>query len=129
MCLADAPPTEAPCAMAIAPSNPMAASATPTFSRTLFVLSLGLFFLWGLATVLIDILVPKLKAVFLLSYAEVMLTQFAFFLGYFVFSIPAGLLVAKIGYMRGIIAGLAVMTVGCLLFAPAAGLGVYAGFL
>lgn len=115
--------------MAIAPRMPAAHAPSAPGSRTLFVLSLGLFFLWGLATVLIDILVPKLKAVFLLTYAEVMLTQFAFFLGYFVFSLPAGILVSRIGYVRGIIVGLAVMAGGCLLFAPAASLGVYAGFL
>lgn len=109
-------------------ATPDSAPAIPG-ARALFLLSLGLFFLWGLATVLIDILVPKLKAVFLLSYAEVMLTQFAFFLGYFVFSLPAGALVARVGYVPGIIIGLAVMAGGCLLFAPAAGLGLYAGFL
>ena len=114
--------------MAIAPVHASTQPAAPG-SRTLFVLSLGLFFLWGLATVLIDILVPKLKAVFLLSFAEVMLTQFAFFLGYFAFSVPAGMLVTRIGYMRGIVVGLAVMAIGCLLFAPAASLGIYPGFL
>lgn len=118
--------------MAIAPHAPIAgppAEPATSGSRMLFMLSLGLFFLWGLATVLIDILVPKLKAVFLLSYTEVMLTQFAFFLGYFVFSLPAGALVSRVGYIPGIIIGLAVMAGGCLLFAPAAGLGIYAGFL
>ena len=73
--------------------------------RTLFILSLGLFFLWGFATVLIDILVPKLKGLFALGYAEVMLTQFAFFLGYLIFSLPAGAIVSRVGYMRGIVLG------------------------
>jgi FHS family L-fucose permease-like MFS transporter len=58
-----------------------------------------------------------------------MLTQFAFFLGYFIFSLPAGWAVARLGYIRGIILGLAVMTGGCLLFVPAAQIGVYPGFL
>jgi len=99
------------------------------FNRPLFILSLGLFFLWGFATVLIDILVPKLKGLFDLSFAEVMLTQFAFFLGYLVFSLPAGNIVARIGYMRGIVLGLTIMAAGCLMFAPAARMGLFAGFL
>lgn len=89
----------------------------------------ALFFVWGLATVLIDTLIPKLKALFALSYAEVMLTQFCFFLGYFVFSIPAGIILNRIGYIRGIVVGLAIMVTGCLLFAPAARAGLFAGFL
>lgn len=88
-----------------------------------------LFFAWGFATVLIDTLIPKLKGLFALSYAEVMLTQFCFFLAYLVFSVPAGILLSRIGYVRGIVTGLVVMAVGCLLFAPAARLGVYPGFL
>lgn len=97
--------------------------------RTLFFMSLALFFIWGFATVLIDILIPKFRGLYNLSYAEAMLTQSAFFLGYFVFSIPAGNLVAKVGYMRGIIAGLAVMIGGCLLFVLATHLEIYWGFL
>ncbi len=88
-----------------------------------------LFFAWGFATVLIDTLVPKLKGLFALSYAEVMLTQFSFFLGYFVFSIPAGFILSRIGYIRGAILGLAVMACGCLLFIPAASLAVFPAFL
>jgi len=69
-------------------------------------LVVALFFTWGFSTVLVDTLIPKLKALFALSYAEVMLTQFAFFLSYFIFSLPAAWLLAKIGYMRGIVVGL-----------------------
>ena len=88
-----------------------------------------LFFAWGFSTVLIDTIIPKLKAVFELTYAEAMLTQFAFFAGYFVFSIPAGLLLARVGYTRCIITGLLVMAAGCLMFSPAAASGLYASFL
>ena len=114
------------------------ASPAPTVSspdsaqvndRTIFLISLALFFIWGFATVLIDILIPKFRGLFDLSFAEAMLTQFAFFLGYFVFSLPAGSLVAKVGYMRGIMAGLAVMIGGCLIFIVATHVGVYPGFL
>ncbi|MGH6888881.1 MAG: sugar MFS transporter [Rhizomicrobium sp.] len=88
-----------------------------------------LFFAWGFATVLIDSLVPKLKGVFSLSYTEVMLTQFSFFIGYLIFSIPAGFVLSRVGYIAGAILGLAVMICGCLLFIPAAASGVYPAFL
>lgn len=89
----------------------------------------GLFFVWGFATVLIDTLVPRFKALFALSYAAAMLTQFSFFLAYFVISIPAGLLVARIGYVRSIVLGLATMAAGCLLFVPASAMVAYTPFL
>src|ERR1051325_5847269 len=92
--------------------------------RTMLVFVVFLFFAWGFATVLIDTLIPKLKALFSLSYAEAMLTQFAFFLAYLVMSAPASLLLTRIGYLRGIVVGLAIMAAGCLLFSPAASAGV-----
>jgi len=79
-----------------------------------------LFFMWGFLTCLNDILVPHLKAIFDLSYAEVMLIQFSFFSAYFVFSLPAGKLIAWIGYKRTMVTGLLVMGLGALLFIPAA---------
>jgi MFS transporter, FHS family, L-fucose permease len=88
-----------------------------------------LFFAWGLSTVLIDTLVPKLKGLFSLSYTEATLTPFCFFLAYLLVSVPAGWLLARVGYVRGIVVGLAVMILGCLLFTPAAEMGVYAYFL
>jgi MFS transporter, FHS family, L-fucose permease len=89
----------------------------------------GLFFIWGGLTSLNDILIPKLKALFQLTYAEAMLTQFAFFTAYFIVSLPAGKLIARIGYLKGIVVGLGVMALGCVMFVPAAGSGVYATFL
>jgi MFS transporter, FHS family, L-fucose permease len=89
----------------------------------------GLFFIWGGLTSLNDILIPKLKGLFQLSYAEAMLTQFAFFMAYFIVSLPAGHLIARVGYLKGIVIGLGVMALGCLMFVPAAGSGVYATFL
>ncbi|HEY4123916.1 MAG TPA: sugar MFS transporter [Rhizomicrobium sp.] len=100
-----------------------------TVSSRMSYLVTFLFFAWGFSTVLIDTLIPKLKALFELSYAEVMLTQFCFFLGYLAFSIPAARVLARVGYVRAIVLGLVVMAGGCLLFAPAASLGVYPGFL
>jgi MFS transporter, FHS family, L-fucose permease len=89
----------------------------------------GLFFIWGGLTSLNDILIPKLKGLFQLTYAEAMLTQFAFFTAYFIVSLPAGKLIARIGYLKGIVVGLGVMALGCLMFVPAAGSGIYATFL
>jgi FHS family L-fucose permease-like MFS transporter len=79
-----------------------------------------LFFLWGFITVLVDSLVPRLKEVFEMSYAKTVLVQFAFFTAFFVFSLPAGAILTKIGYKKGIVLGLVIMATGCLLFYPAA---------
>lgn len=79
-----------------------------------------LFFLWGFITVLVDSLVPRLKDVFEMSYAKTVLVQFAFFTAFFVISLPAGAILTKIGYKKGIVLGLIIMALGCLLFYPAA---------
>src|ERR1700723_411707 len=79
-----------------------------------------LFFMWGFLTSLNDILVPHLKSIFELNYAEVMLIQFAFFSAYFVFSIPSGKLIDWIGYKRAMVTGLALMGLGAAMFVPAA---------
>lgn len=89
----------------------------------------SLFFMWGFITCLNDILIPHLKEVFSLSYTEAMLIQFCFFGAYFLVSIPAGNLVKKLGYQKGIVTGLMIASFGCLLFIPAAMLAVYALFL
>ncbi|WP_286263117.1 sugar MFS transporter [Thalassotalea atypica] len=89
----------------------------------------SLFFMWGFITCLNDILIPYLKGAFDLSYTQAMLIQFCFFGAYFIVSIPAGNLVAKIGYQRGIVTGLSVAAVGCLLFYPAALVKLYPLFL
>jgi MFS transporter, FHS family, L-fucose permease len=89
----------------------------------------SLFFIWGFITSLNDILIPHLKSVFTLNYAEAMLIQFCFFTAYFAVSIPSGYLVEKIDYKGGIVAGLAIAGIGCLLFYPAASLHSYPLFL
>jgi MFS transporter, FHS family, L-fucose permease len=88
-----------------------------------------LFFMWGFLTCLNDILVPHLKAVFDLNYTRVMLIQFTFFAAYFLMSIPAGKVIARCGYKRGIVVGLATGSLGALLFYPAAGSLSYPLFL
>src|ERR1700692_24848 len=88
-----------------------------------------LFFAFGGITSLNDVLIPKLKALFTLSYGEVMLVQSAFFAAYFIVSIPAVASVRRIGYMRSASVGLLTMTAGCLLFVPASSKGIFALFL
>lgn len=88
-----------------------------------------LFFMWGFITCMNDILIPHLKAVFTLNYTQAMLIQFCFFTAYFVMSLPSGYIVEKIGYKRGIVFGLIIAGIGCLMFYPAAGTRSYALFL
>ncbi|WP_239537578.1 L-fucose:H+ symporter permease [Dyella mobilis] len=87
------------------------------------------FFMWGFLTCLNDILIPHLKAVFELNYAQAMLVQFTFFGAYFLMSLPAGRVVAHLGYKRSIVLGLVVAGIGAAGFWPAAGLRLYPAFL
>lgn len=90
---------------------------------------MGLFFIFGGITSLNDVIIPKLKELFTLNYTQAMLVQFCFFTAYLVIGIPGAKLVKKIGYMRGAVAGLLTMMVGCLLFIPASQNAVYGLFL
>jgi MFS transporter, FHS family, L-fucose permease len=85
--------------------------------------------MWGFLTSLNDILVPHLKSIFDLNYTRVMFINSAFFGSYFVFAIPAGLLIEKIGYKRTMVFGLIIMAVGALLFVPAANVPSFELFL
>jgi FHS family L-fucose permease-like MFS transporter len=89
----------------------------------------SLFFMWGFLTCLNDIIIPHLKGMFELTYAQAMLVQFAFFAAYFVMSLPAGAVVRRLGYKGGIVAGLVVAATGCAGFHPAAGVRSYGLFL
>ncbi|TWX73862.1 sugar MFS transporter [Colwellia sp. C1TZA3] len=89
----------------------------------------SLFFMWGFITCLNDILIPHLKAIFELSYSEAMLVQFCFFSAYFLVSIPAGKIVKKVGFQKGIVLGLIVAAIGCFSFYPAAAMHSYPVFL
>jgi len=88
-----------------------------------------LFFMWGFLTCLNDILIPHLKAIFDLNYAQTMLIQFAFFGSYFLFSIPSAKLIDWIGYQRSMVVGLLTMGLGAFLFVPAASVPSYPLFL
>jgi FHS family L-fucose permease-like MFS transporter len=109
--------------------GPARSLARDTRGDRLIPLAMALFFAFGFCTVLVDTLTPKLKGMFALSYTEVMLTPFAFFGAYFLVSLPASWLLARIGYLQSVVVGLCVTALGCLLFTPAASLGIYPAFL
>lgn len=89
----------------------------------------ALFFIFGGITSLNDVIIPKLKELFTLSYAEAMLVQSAFFAAYFAISIPGAAIVRRFGYMRTAAFGLLTMTAGCLLFIPASESSLFGVFL
>jgi FHS family L-fucose permease-like MFS transporter len=99
-----------------------------SYTRPLAIVT-TLFFMWGFLTCLNDILVPHLKSVFDLSYARVMLIQFAFFSAYFLFSIPWSKVVNAIGYQKTMVTGLLCMSLGAFLFVPAASSASFPLFL
>jgi FHS family L-fucose permease-like MFS transporter len=113
----------APTAAAVAPT------ATGHDAGYLRVFVFALFFFFGGITSLNDVIIPRLKELFTLSYAEVMTVQSAFFGAYFIISLPAAAIVRRIGYMRSAVVGLLLMMIGCLLFIPASSSAVFEMFL
>lgn len=110
--------------------TPTPGTAPPAVNtRVALAVATTIFFMWGFLTCLNDILIPHLKAVFELNYARAMLVQFTFFGTYFLMSLPAGRLVAHLGYKKGIVAGLLIAGIGALGFWPAAELRQYGAFL
>jgi FHS family L-fucose permease-like MFS transporter len=99
-----------------------------TSTAAIAVLS-AVFFTWGALTSLNDVLIPHLKAVFAMNYAQTMLIQFTFFSTYLVMSLPAGRVVAHLGYKPSIVVGLIVAGIGALAFYPAAKVPSYPLFL
>jgi len=94
-----------------------------------FIVITTLFFMWGLITVLVDSLIPRLKEIFEIDNTQAVLVQFAFFGAYGLLSIPAGHLLHSIGYKKGIMLGLGIMGVGSLLFLPAASMRMFSLFV
>ena len=122
--------------MALAPDvssstdlHPVEAEDTGIVAPGLNYFVFGLFFIFGGITSLNDVLIPKLKELFTLNYTQAMLVQFCFFTAYLVIGIPGAKLVKKLGYMRGAVAGLLTMMVGCLMFIPASQTATYWVFL
>ncbi len=89
----------------------------------------ALFFMCGFLATLNDILIPHLKLIFDLTYAQVMLTQFSFFSSFLIFAYPFGKLVERIGYQKTLVFGLCMMATGALLFMPAAGVPSFVLFM
>jgi FHS family L-fucose permease-like MFS transporter len=89
----------------------------------------SVFFMWGFITALNDILVPHLKSVFDLSYAQSMLVQFVFFGAYFLMALPAAKLLERTGYKNAIALGLLTTGIGALIFVPAATMPSFGLFL
>ncbi|RLD40808.1 MAG: MFS transporter [Bacteroidetes bacterium] len=111
-------------------------NSTQKSNTSAFISLTFLFFMWGFMTVLNDILIPYLKDAFHLNHTQAMLVQFAFFAAYFVgsliyfiVSVISGDPINKLGYKKGIIAGLIVSAIGALLFYPAAQFHIYGFFL
>jgi FHS family L-fucose permease-like MFS transporter len=89
----------------------------------------ALFFIFGGITSLNDVIIPKLKELFTLNYAQALLVQSAFFAAYAIVSIPATAVVRRFGYMRSASIGLVTMMAGCLLFIPASSSATFGVFL
>lgn len=116
--------------MALAPDTQGGAQAGQNIDAPelrLFVMAL--FFIFGGITSLNDVIIPKLKDLFTLNYTQAMLVQFCFFTAYALIGLPGAALVKRIGYMRGAVAGLLTMMIGCLLFIPASKSAAYPIFL
>jgi len=121
-------------AFATPPQSPLATTSSGGKERyTDYPMAMGvlttIFFMWGFLTCLNDILIPHLKSIFQLGYAQAILVQFTFFGAYFLMALPAGRLVAALGYKKSIVAGLAIAGLGALGFWPAADLHFYPAFL
>src|SRR5580698_7270556 len=119
-----------------APATTASSSGNGQTYRGPFAIMTVLFFMWGFMTVFNDILIPRLKEAFTLSYFQAMLVQFAFFGAYFVGSIvyfiisaTSGDPIAKIGYKNGVVIGLLISALGSALFWPAATMPSYPLFL
>ncbi|GAA3765586.1 L-fucose:H+ symporter permease [Terriglobus aquaticus] len=101
----------------------------PQGTAGIFSLVAGLFFLWGIPNNLNDVLIRQFMKSFAITRFEAGLVQSAFYLGYFLLALPAGLLMAKKGYKAGFLTGLLLFSTGCFLFWPAAHSGHYLAFL
>ena len=106
-----------------------AAAPDPALASRLFRLSIGTYFMGGFVVSLVSLLVPRLKLLMGLDYTQASLVQLAFHSSYLLFALPITALLVRIGYMRGIAWGTAVMALGCAGFIAAAGGQSYPGVL
>lgn len=115
-----------------APITGGAASAPESTGKnttTVLLLVFAVFFILGGVTNINDLLVGKFKPMFQLSHAQANLVQMAFFIAYALFSIPAGIIMAKLGYIRTFVLGFVMVAAAALLFIPASAAASYGGFL
>jgi FHS family L-fucose permease-like MFS transporter len=108
--------------------QPDAALLPPGVARP-FALVTGLFLLWGIPNSMNDVLIRQFMKSFAISRFEAGLVQSAFYLGYFLLALPAGMLMKKHGYKAGFLTGLLLFATGCFLFYPSANAGRYGFFL
>ncbi|HEY6123893.1 MAG TPA: L-fucose:H+ symporter permease [Steroidobacteraceae bacterium] len=93
------------------------------------ILIVGLFFMWGVANSLNDVLIPQFRKTFQLDDFASSMVQSAFYFGYFCFAIPASLFMRRFGYRAAVLMGLGLYAAGALLFLPAAQASQYYAFL
>ena len=101
----------------------------PTEGLAAFALVTGLFFLWGIPNNLNDVLIRQFMKSFEITRLQAGLVQSAFYTGYFLFSIPAAMVMRRFGYKTGLITGLLLYSTGTFLFLPAALARSYSLFL
>ena len=83
-----------------------------------FILVTSLFFMWGFARAILDVLNKHFQEVMGISLAHSAMIQVMFYLGYFIMAIPAGLFIARNGYRKGVVFGLLLFGIGSLMFIP-----------
>lgn len=110
-------------------SSPKAPSLLPAGLLPPFVLVTSLFALWGFANDITNPMVAAFRNILLISNFESSLVQFAFYGGYCVMALPAALFIKRFSYKAGILAGLGLYAIGCLLFVPAGHLVAFWAFL
>ena len=94
-----------------------------------FVLITSLFFLWGFARAILDVLNKHFQNALHISITHSSLIQVTTYLGYFLMAIPAGIFINRYGYRRGVVFGLILFGAGSLLFIPGAAMGSFSAFL
>ncbi len=94
-----------------------------------FILITSLFFLWGFARAILDVLNQHFRDTMDISIAQSSLIQVTTYLGYFLMAVPAGMFINRYGYKRGVVMGLLLYAVGALLFIPGVHVGTLPAFL
>lgn len=111
------------------PNPPEGAGKSGGSTRVVLILAFAVFFLLGGVTNINDLLVGKFKPMFHLTHAQANLVQMAFFIAYAAFSIPAGIIMSKLGYIRTFVLGFILVAAAAFLFVPASAAASYPGFL